>query len=209
MLMLFFPKHVYQDMLHVKGLESVEGEITASACLFCPPPLVTWSFCDSLSVPVFDVCLCRLSPHSVIHAAVSAPCLLRCSFSLPLCTTFVLCSPLPSCCLLSHRLRCCVSCGKLLLSFSLVFQVSLCLPALSLFFSFFSLSHCLVVCWGQRKGIVTTVSTKEVTFSFVYEEKAKDEWFFCIFTSHYFQLPMLPAVGQMNNINYKETSMRE
>lgn len=151
------------------------------------------------------MCLCRLCPHSVIHAAVSLHPVFFGVLSLCLCAptfcSLVLSHP-TSCCLLSHRL-CCVSCESY--SFpSLCFRFSLCLPALSLFFSFFSplsLSGCMLGS-KKRNSLLLSVQRGHIQFLFM-KKKLKMSDFSVFFTSHYFQLPMLPAVGQMNNINYQ------
>lgn len=126
-------------------------------------------------------------------------------FFLPLCTHVLFtCAPFrpTSCCLLSHCL-CRVSPVKatFLLSLSQVLALLVC--SLPLCFSF-PLSHCLVVYWGSKRRNSLLLSVQKKSHSvFVYEEKLKMNAFSVFLTSHYFQLPMLPAVGQMNNINYQ------
>lgn len=99
----------------------------------------------------------------------------------------------------------CISCESYSFpSLSLSCFCCACLLSPSLFFLSFPLSHRLVVYWGQRKGIVYYCQHKRSHIQFLFmKKKLKMNDFSVFFTSHYFQLPMLPAVGQMNNINYQ------
>ena len=151
------------------------------------------------------MCLCRLSPHCVIHAALSLHPVFFSVLSLCLCAptfcSLALSRP-TSCCLLSHRL-CCVSCESYYFP-SLCFMFSLCLPAVSLFFLSIPLSHLSGCMLGSKKrnSLLLSVQRGHIQFLFI-KKKLKMSDFSVFFTSHYFQLPMLPAVGQMNNINYQ------
>lgn len=108
------------------------------------------------------------------------------------------------CSLPPHFMLSVVSLCLPLVSFSLSFRFLLCLSALSLsVFLFPSLTVWLYI-GGQRKGIVYYCQYKRSHIQFLIMKKMLKMNDFSVFlTSHYFQLPMLPAVGQMNNLNYQ------
>ena len=108
------------------------------------------------------------------------------------------------CSLPPHFMLSVVSLCLPLVSFSLSFGFLLCLSALSLsVFLFPSLTVWLYI-GGQRKGIVYYCQYKRSHIQFLIMKKMLKMNDFSVFlTSHYFQLPMLPAVGHMNNLNYQ------
>lgn len=155
-------------------------------------------------MPIFDVSVQALPTLCNSCCTVSAPCLLQCSFSLPLCTHILFSCALPPHFMLSvisPSLLCVL--WKLLLSFSLFHVLAVlacCLPVFS-FYSPLSLSGCMLGS-KKRNSLLLSVQRGHIQFLFI-KKKLKMSDFSVFFTSHYFQLPMLPAVGQMNNINYQ------
>lgn len=219
--------------MYIWGVKSEYKGISATACLFFPSSFdYTYSFFDSFFLCLSLLCLCRLSPGSIVHAFLLLQCLCTLSASVFFLSASVhphsvhLCSPppYPMLSLVSLSLLC-ISLVLLvtpfLLSFSHVPAVFVSVLFLSLpVFSFFPppfpifFSQCLGVYWDQRKGIVYYCQYKRShIYQFLFtEKKLKMNTFSVFLTSHYFQLPTFSAVGQMNNTNYlpnKETSMRE
>lgn len=135
-------------------------------------------------------CLCTLSSSVFFLSASVHP------HSVPLCSP----TPLHAVCCLTVSAVCLVKATPFLLSVSGLAVLACSLPVFS-FFSPLSLSGCMLGS-KKRNSLLLSVQRGHIQFLFM-KKKLKMSDFSVFFTSHYFQLPMLPAVGQMNNINYQ------
>lgn len=218
--------------MYIWGVKSQYKGISATACLFFPSSFdYTYSFFDSFFLCPSLLCLCRLSPGSIVHAFVLLQYLCTLSASVFFLSTSVhphsvhLCSPPP------HPMLSLVSLSLLcislvflvtpfLLSFSHVLAVFvsvlfLSLPVFSLvpppFPIFFS--QCLDVYSDQRKGIVYCCQYKRghIYSVFVYGEKAEDEWFLCIFDLSLFPVAHIFSSGanEQHKLTTKQRDLHE